>query len=176
MTAVQAALCRCGCGRQTAVATKTSVSKGHVKGRPLAFIQSHNTRITRAGYVRHRVDGESAQEHVEVAARALGRRLPPGAEVHHVDEDRRNNAQRNLVICQDRGYHMLLHVRARVARAGGDPNSQRICSGCRQLKGFGAFSKCMSNKADGFGRTCRECQVAYRRTYVRPSKRAGVAA
>jgi hypothetical protein len=26
------------------------------------------------------------------------------------------------VICQDRAYHMLLHMRERIVRAGGDPN------------------------------------------------------
>lgn len=169
-------LCQCGCGQLTSIAKRTYTSRGVVKGQPQVYVQSHSARISRRGYVRHRVDGESVQEHVAIAERALGKPLPPGVEIHHVDENRRNNANRNLVICPDRTYHKLLHVRARVVRAGGNPNTQRICSACHQLKEFSAFSRCRALKADGLGRTCRACQVEYRKTYVRPSKRAREAA
>ena len=71
--------------------------------------------------------------HVTIAEGALGHSLPVGAEVHHVDENKSNNRNSNLVICQDHAYHSLLHVRARVLRAGGDPNTQRICADCKRL-------------------------------------------
>jgi hypothetical protein len=72
--------------------------------------------------------GRWAHEHVIVAERAFGKALPKGAEVHHVDEDKFNNHRSNLVICQDRAYHQLLHQRARIVRAGGTPNTQRVRS------------------------------------------------
>lgn len=172
MSNIPAGFCLCGCGQRTAVASKTDYRRGAVKGLPMNYVESHNSRITRRSYVRHRINGESVQEHVAVATRALGKPLPRGAEVHHVDENKRNNAGRNLVVCQDRSYHQLLHVRARVVRAGGNPNTQRICSRCRLLKSFGEFSKCGANKSGGLNRTCRACQAEYRKTYIRPSQRA----
>lgn len=48
-----------------------------------------------------------------IAARALGRALPEGAEVHHLNGDHNDNRPCNLVICQDAEYHDLLHRRMR---------------------------------------------------------------
>lgn len=109
--------------------------------------------------------------HILVAEQALGHSLPGGSQVHHVDENKRNNANGNLVICQDMAYHKLLHVRARVLRAGGNPNTERICAHCQALKAFAAFNRNSKNRADGLQQQCRECQSAYTKTYVRPSKR-----
>ena len=36
--------CQCGCGRQTAIATKTSRRYGHVKGQPLSYLSGHSKR------------------------------------------------------------------------------------------------------------------------------------
>lgn len=110
-------------------------------------------------------------EHVVIAERAVGHALPDLAEVHHVDENTMNNANGNLVICQDRAYHKLLHVRARVVRAGGDPNTERICTTCRVVKSFAAFNKWSGNIADGLQRRCRVCQSKHCKGYVRPAKR-----
>lgn len=50
-------------------------------------------------------------EHIRIAEKALGKELPKGAVVHHVDEDKSNNANDNLVICPSHSYHMLIHAR-----------------------------------------------------------------
>jgi hypothetical protein len=34
-------LCECGCGKMAPIATKTNVSRGHVKGQPVRFIRGH---------------------------------------------------------------------------------------------------------------------------------------
>jgi hypothetical protein len=83
------------------------------------------------GYVTQRVDGEKKLHHVIVAERALGKPLPPGAEVHHVNEVRTDNRPENLVICPDRAYHMLLHARMRALDACGNAN-WRKCACCGQ--------------------------------------------
>lgn len=54
--------------------------------------------------------------HREIAERALGRRLKPDEVVHHIDTDKQNNANTNLLICTNR-YHHWLHHRMGVAWA-----------------------------------------------------------
>jgi hypothetical protein len=75
-----------------------------------------------SGYVNRTIDGRAGGVHQHIAESALGRPLPHGVEVHHVDGDPSNNAPSNLVICQDRSYHRLLHRRARALRELGDAN------------------------------------------------------
>ena len=62
---------------------------------------------------------------------ALGKPLPKGAEVHHVDEIRTNNDCNNLVICEDKFYHRLLHLRMKAYKATGDPH-KRTCNFCNK--------------------------------------------
>lgn len=69
--------------------------------------------------------------HVTIAEEALGRPLPHGAQVHHVDYDKLNNARSNLVICHSLSYHRLLHLRTDARNACGRPDWRR-CKFCKQ--------------------------------------------
>lgn len=66
--------------------------------------------------------GRSVAKHIAVAEKAIGKVLPHGALVHHVDEDTLNNDPKNLVICPDEAYHKLLHRRMRALDACGNAN------------------------------------------------------
>lgn len=72
-------------------------------------------------------------EHIVVSERALGRYLPLGVEIHHVDEDKENNVGGNLVVCPDRSYHQLLHQRANALRVCGDPSALK-CNICQSYE------------------------------------------
>ena len=69
-------------------------------------------------------------EHVFIASSVLGRPLPAGTVVHHFDGTRSNNVKTNLVICEDQGYHRMLHRRQAAYEACGDANKFQ----CRHCK------------------------------------------
>lgn len=93
--------------------------------------------------------------HRERAEAALGKPLPAGAVVHHVDGTK--NPASPLVICQDDGYHNSLHRRLRVQKAGGNPWTDRICSRCKAVKSKSQFHRDRS-EPDGISTKCAECR------------------
>jgi hypothetical protein len=131
-------LCQCGCGQHTPIAVRSYTCYGIKKGVHTRFVVGHSSRTTGTGawYKHAAINGVAVYDHVSIAELALGHPLPKGAEIHHVDNNKRNNANTNLVICQDHQFHFFLHVRAKVVRAGGNPNTQRICSHCHRLTFF----------------------------------------
>lgn len=71
------------------------------------------------GYRKITVNGKVRFEHIVVAERALGRRLPCGVQIHHWNENKADSRGLNLVICPSAAYHKLLHKRARAYDACG---------------------------------------------------------
>lgn len=109
-------------------------------------------------YVQASNRGDKTRAHNLIAERVLGRRLPRGAQVHHVDNDGRNNHHDNLVICPDASYHRLLHTRQAALDACGDANWRKcgICSeyGDPQEMGLYKISKKPNNQPRAFHKAC----------------------
>lgn len=102
-------------------------------GDPLKISRSENGKgnLAPSGYRRFGVKGRRTTEHVLIAEKALGRVLPIGAIVHHVNGHRSDNRTSNLVICESTAYHALLHQRMRAKSACGNA-SWRKCVYCKQ--------------------------------------------
>ena len=100
-------------------------------------------------------NGKAKGAHVVVAENVLGKPLPSGAIVHHVDGNMRNNSNDNLVICPDRAYHNMLHARQRALDATGDAN-KRKCTIC------GEYDDAENMYVNRTARH-RECHLAYER-------------
>lgn len=151
-------LCQCGCGEPAPIAAYTHWRWGWIAGQPIKFIHGHNARgklhhawkggrgQASGGYIRMLAHGHPRAnvngcvlEHILVAEAAIGHQLPPDAQVHHVNGVRSDNRPSNLVICENAGYHQLLHYRQRAYRATGNASLLQ-CYICRQW-GSDGFKK-----------------------------------
>ncbi len=83
------------------------------------------------GYVGLQENNISYFEHVRIAEKILGKKLPPGAKVHHLNGNRPDNRPLNLVICQDDSYHRMLHNRINAVKNGYPPHFRK-CPYCKQ--------------------------------------------
>jgi hypothetical protein len=134
--------CKCGCGRKTNIARQTLSEKNHLKGIPVHFIMGHGPTKNRQSWQHGRVilrmpDHPRAScegavfRSLIVAEKALGRPIPINHPIHHANENRADDTNSNLVICQDVSYHALLHKRTRALKACGNP-TWRKCNICKQ--------------------------------------------
>jgi hypothetical protein len=142
-------LCRCGCGQETNIIKHTSRILGNVKGDHRKYVYGHKKRGSRSpvwrggrkiddrGRIHIHIPGHPRSgktgyvlEHILVAERAIGKHLPVGAVVHHANEKRDDNRPLNLVVCENDGYHQLLHRRLRAVKAG-FPKNYRKCKYCK---------------------------------------------
>lgn len=125
--------CACGCG----VATKPGKTflRGHwaranrelmrswqMTGRPSDHGDGYFTELVGIG--------ERRLSHVLIAEKALGKRLPAGAVVHHLNGIRSDNRKENLAIFPDGAYHAMIHRRMRAMEASGNANFRK-CVCCK---------------------------------------------
>ena len=86
--------------------------------------------VTDEGYVYTKKNGVSKFEHVRIVENILGKALPKGAGVHHVNGVKGDNRNTNLVVYPTQKYHFLIHRRADAYNETGDANSRR-CWVCK---------------------------------------------
>ena len=148
-----------------AVRTHLMCSKHYLQwrrtGQPLRLIRVTGTGTVRlSGHIAHNRNGKIVFEHIEIAERALGRRMPKGAQVHHIDGNPANNANSNLVICPSQAYHKLLHARMNAMAACGNPDWRR-CTICQQYD-----NPALMYVGDGY-HVHRDCRNVYNRLRYR---------
>ncbi len=91
------------------------------------------------------------------AEAVLGRKLRRGERVHHVDENKSNNDNKNLVICGSDAYHFLLHRRTEAYERTGDANKIK----CQYCSEFDDPEKITVAGAKGYHRYHKTCKNAY---------------
>lgn len=89
------------CGR--ACYHKTNSGAGHKDFRGGLWFEKSK------GYMMRTLPGGHRAEHILIAEKALGRRLRAGEVVHHINGDKLDNRNTNLLICT-RKYHTQLHA------------------------------------------------------------------
>jgi len=94
--------------------------------------------------------------HVHVMEKILGVRLPQGAVVHHINGNRIDNRPENLLLCKNQSEHIKIHAATRIKKAGGNPEKDKICSRCKQVKPKTDFH--IAKRADGYRCYCKACQ------------------
>lgn len=117
------------------------------------------TPVTSSGHMR-RTQAPRYLLHELIAMKAFGRSLPSSSVIHHADGNPSNNANTNLVICQDQAYHMLLHALQRVLNAGGNPHTDKLCATCKTPKSKAAEFTRNASTWDGLHPECRPCKYA----------------
>lgn len=181
--------CECGCGEEAPIAKSNNKRDGIVKGQRYRFVKGHHARGRkgkeafgwRGGRTRT-VDGYRlvfmpehpnarsngyVPEHIYVAAKAMGKPVPKGAVVHHVNGDKLDNRPCNLVVLQDLSLHLHIHKRQRAFDASGHADWLR-CSFCKQ---YSDPSEMYSHPTISVGYH-RECNREYSRKYYHRVRKA----
>lgn len=111
-----------------------------------------------------RLYGNSRKAHIVIAEMALGKSLPDGAEVHHVNGVRNDNDNANLVVCPSREYHRLLHARQKALDACGHADWLRCCF-CKTYDSSANLTVTTKNKGSAKLVYHKECNAAAARRY-----------
>lgn len=129
-------------------------------GKPDRIYRAAGTgTITTHGYIALGKNGKKTQEHVSIVESVLGRSLPPGAEIHHINGDKSDNTTSNLVVCPSKAYHKMLHQREASMDACGNPNYRK----CPFCKNYDDPSNMTHNKTSRYFYH-PSCKTAYNRS------------
>ena len=171
--------CHCGCGQKTLLARWTNTKRGHIKGEPLYFLSYHHNN-GKIGELNPRWKGGITKNEGRVLVRdyenpkspwkirsryicekILGKPLLSSNIVHHVDENPLNDSNNNLVLCENRGYHKLLHQRTNAYKICGHVNWRK----CQYCKKYDNLDNLTQNGTHTYHKNCCNKYAAKRREY-----------
>ena len=101
-------------------------------------------------------------EHIVIAEDSLGKYLNRSHPVHHIDENKLNNSRNNLVICEDKRYHMLLHQRTKALLEFGTASATK-CVLCNEYIDDPSEAYHWMVSKTGTNRSCHKICAALRR-------------
>lgn len=113
------------------------------------------------GYSAKQINGVKKFDHVRVVENVLGFELPKSVVIHHWNEIKTDNRNENLLVCQDRAYHNLIHARMRAYDACGNAN-WRPCVICKKYDAIENFHKPKKEKSTA-ANVHQKCANAYQK-------------
>ena len=142
--------CGCGCEQLTKIAERNHKQHGWIKGEPKKFIFGHHSRlannpnwkggekISSYGYFLFKNGSHPRADfwgyipkQVFIVEKVLGKFLPKKAIVHHFNGIKTDNQNKNLIVCEDRAYHNILHRREKALKECGHAH-WRKCTLCKK--------------------------------------------
>lgn len=164
--------CKCGCGQQTTINKENSFTRGVIKGEHRRFIKHHHPKkivkrkggyfcLTVKDHPRSSPSTPYIPIHVLIVEKVLGKYLPLGAVVHHINGDHRDNRPENLFVCPNSSYHKTLHIAQRALINCGHAD-WRKCIYCHTYDSKENFAqRLVHGKIDSYFH--RKCQNKYNR-------------
>lgn len=111
--------------------------------------------------------GKCVKVHRLIVEKILGKSISSKIEIHHLDFDRSNNSNANLIVCPNKSYHQLLHRRQEVLMAGFDPWKFHKCTDCKKFLENENFSN-NKTRASGLNNLCKHCDsIRQKKRYAR---------
>lgn len=119
--------------------------------------------INRDGY---RLVGKAGHdlEHRLIAQRVIGKPLPKGSIVHHINGDSLDNRKENLVICPNQDYHKLIHYREEALKHSGNANYKK-CFVCKQYDDPKNLSTLSTRRYTSYHKACWAKQAREKRQH-----------
>ena len=165
-------VCRCDCGVEFST-TSDNLLQGKTKSCGCIRKRSGKDHPSWSGgkgifngYIRVATGrNKRAFEHREIIEAALGREIPKKAVSHHFNGNKTENFNGNLVLCQDRAYHNLLHRRQRAHDACGHADWLK-CGYCGEYDSPNNLyvQEKSGNRTDGRHESChKEYMLKYHR-------------
>jgi hypothetical protein len=144
--------CYCGCGQRTTINEQTKIRDGYKKGEYRKYVRGHRFKNIHAINYKNGLGGYGKNhgykyvynpEHPKASKRGevaealmvieyhLGKYLSKGAIIHHVDGNKLNNNPSNLMVCENRGYHRVIHRRMKALNECGHADWLK-CEVCKK--------------------------------------------
>jgi len=142
-----------------------SKNKINIHGYWCVYLPQHPYAAS-SGYVQH--------SRLVVEA-ILGTYLPENSIVHHQDKNTFNDSPNNLVVCEDRAYHLFIHARTRAYNACGNVH-WRKCYFCKKYDDLKNLSEQIdyNSKTLSFKYCHKNCKIKYELKRLRTQKELGV--
>jgi hypothetical protein len=149
--------CCCDCGRQlTGIRRHRFISNPNRRCSKCytatILPEGSERQVHTDGYVEIKIAGKWMLKHRHVMKQKLGRRLLPKEVVHHRDEERSNNEEKNLILCESAGRHVqqyhpeALKKLLAFKKAMGRRYQQHVYCKCgfqsRRIERNGTFGNC----------------------------------